>query len=183
MCSDALDAHVATIRARPFLLLSDRSITARRDCAFTNVHFGYVSDEQSTATVNERANDCALSAKYARSRNYAEGLSHSSSAVVIAYQRSFVSVAICPTCGASQRPAGYPELLHVGRLGRSVVALTSDDRVVAKEKKKNRKRAIIISTTRRCLWIDGGEGGGNARRGQNGNSGIDGRKRKTEQRS
>lgn len=47
------------------LLLSDRSITARRDCAFTNVHFGYVSDEQSTATVNERANDRALSAKYA----------------------------------------------------------------------------------------------------------------------
>lgn len=140
VCSDALDAHVATIRARPFYCYpigrsQPDGIVHSRMC---------ISDtfrtEQSTATVNERANDCALSAKYARSRNYAEGLSHSSSAVVIAYQRSFVSVAICPTCGASRRPAGYPELLHVGRLGRSVVALTSDDRVVAKERKKRTER-------------------------------------------
>lgn len=79
----------------------------------------------------------ALSAKYARSRNYAEGLSHSSSAVVIAYQRSFVSVAICPTCGVQvgERPVGYPEFLEAG-LGRSVAALTSNDRVVAKRKTK-----------------------------------------------
>lgn len=38
--------------------------------------------------------------------------------------------------GKPVAPADYPELL-VGRLGRSVAALTSDDRVVAKEKKRS----------------------------------------------
>lgn len=81
---------------------------------------------------------------------YAEGLSHSSSAVVIAYQRSFVSVAICPTCGARPaRPAGYPRTSR-GRLGRSA-ALTSDDHA---RRRKEKKRRIIISTTRRDVCGD-----------------------------
>lgn len=98
------DLYVATPRALVRLLYCyPIGRSARSDSQM------YISDtwgsvgEQSTATVNERASeraDCALSAKYARSRNYAEGLSHSSSAVVIAYQRSLVSVAICPTCRA-----------------------------------------------------------------------------------
>lgn len=93
ICNGTLDMRRQVVR------FVTRSID-RDPAGFTNVHFGYVSvGERSAATGNERASEpLALSAKYARSRNYTEGLSHSSSAVVIAYQRSFVSVAICPTC-------------------------------------------------------------------------------------
>jgi len=117
--------------------------------------FGYILGEQSATTVNERANGRALSAKYARSYNYTEGLSHSSFAVVIAYQRLprtlFVSVAICPTYGASQRPAGYPE--H--RLPRTIGGCINVKTIASSQKKK---RAIISIT----MWIDREEGGKNA---------------------
>lgn len=146
------DRHIAMTHARPFYCYPiGRS---RPDwihkCAF-RIRFGERIICSNGERASERANR-SLSAKYARSHNYAEGLSHSSSAVVIAYQRSFVSVAICPTCRAGKQPAGYPELL-VGRLGRSVAALTSDDRVVAKGKKRKKETIIIIIilTTRRCL--------------------------------
>lgn len=94
------------------------------------------------------SNQRALSAKYARSRNYAEGLSHSSSAVVIAYQRSFVSVAICPTCRrASWRATGRLPRTSRGR-PRTIGGCIN---VKRSRRRKEKNKVIIISTTRRCL--------------------------------
>jgi len=90
----------------------------------------------------------ALSAKCARSRNYTEGLSHSSSAAVIAYQRSFVSVAICPTLRVvSRRPTATQNLPRPARTIGGCINVSRSRR------RKEKKGAIIISTTRGCRWI------------------------------
>lgn len=94
------------------------------------LHFGCVSvGERSAATVNERAARFICEVRE-EPQLYGGTLSF----VIRGGDRLSAVVRFGSNMSYVQRPTGCPEFL-VGRLGRSVAALTSGDRVVAKKKK------------------------------------------------